>query len=51
VNVASLNVRATSDGFAIFYLVVNVSGKAQLDGVINKIYNIQSVIRVSRTSS
>jgi GTP pyrophosphokinase len=51
VNVASLNVRATSDGFAIFYLVVNVSGKEQLDGVINKIYNIQSVIRVSRTSS
>jgi len=50
VNVASLNVRSTSDGFAIFYLVANVTDKVQLDSLMNKLHGIHSVIQVSRTS-
>jgi len=48
--VSSLNVQSTTDGFAIFYLSVQVSGRSQLDNVMNKLYNTQGVIKVSRTA-
>ncbi len=48
VNVSSLNVHATADGFAIFSLVVNVSDSVQLDQVMRKIHNISSVMKVNR---
>ena len=48
--VASLNGRTTSDGFAIFYLVINVSDRAQLDAVMTKLHNIQNVIKITRTA-
>ncbi len=51
VGVANLNVRTTSDGFAIFYVTINVADKAQLDAVLTKLHNISDVIKVTRTAS
>ena len=50
VGVATMNVRTTSDGFAIFYLVINVSDRKQLDAVMNKLHNISGVIKLTRTA-
>ena len=51
VGVANLNVRTTSDGFAIFYLTINVTDRQQLDAVMTKIHNIPDVIKVTRTAA
>ena len=51
VSVAGMNVRTTSDGFAIFYVSINVADRAQLDQVMTKIRNISDVIQVTRTAS
>ena len=51
VGVAGMNVRTTSDGFAIFYVTINVADRAQLDQVMGKIRNIPDVIQVTRTAS
>ncbi len=51
VGVANMNVRTTSDGFAIFYVTINVADKAQLDAVLTKLHNITDVIKVTRTAS
>ena len=49
--VTSLNVRTTSDGFAIFYATIIVSDRTQLDAVLTKLNNIPDVIKVTRTAS
>ena len=51
VGVANLNVRTTSDGFAIFYVTINVTDRQQLDAVMTKIHNIPDVIKVTRTAA
>ena len=51
VGVANLNVRTTSDGFAIFYVTINVTDRTQLDAVLTKLHNIPDVIKVTRTAS
>ena len=48
VNVNSMNVHSTADGFAIFYLVINVTDAKQLGQVMRKIHQISSVMKVNR---
>jgi len=48
--VAGLNVQTTSDGFAIFYLTIQVTDKAHLDTIMTKLRNISSVIKITRTA-
>ena len=50
VGVASMNVRTTSDGFAIFYVTINVSDNAQLRQVMAKLGNISDVKQVTRSA-
>ncbi len=48
VNVNSLSVHTTADGFAIFHLVISVADSKQLNQVMNKIHQISSVMKVNR---
>ena len=48
VNVNSLSVHTTADGFAIFHLVISVTDSKQLEQVMRKIHQISSVMKVSR---
>ena len=48
VNVSSLNVHSTADGFAIFYITINVSDARQLEQVMRKLHQISSVMKVNR---
>ena len=48
VNISSLNVHATADGFAIFHLTISVSDSKQLELVMRKIHQISSVMKVNR---
>ncbi len=48
--VASLKVHTTTDGFAIFYLTIQVTDKAHLDIIMAKLRNISSVIKITRTA-
>jgi len=48
VNVNSLSVHTTADGFAIFHLVISVTDSKQLNQVMTKIHQISSVMKVSR---
>ena len=48
VNVSSLNVHSTTDGFAIFYITINVTDAKQLDQVMRKLHQISSVMKVNR---
>ena len=48
VNVCSLNVHSTSDGFAIFYVTINVTDAKQLEQVMRKLHQISSVMKVNR---
>ena len=48
VNVSSLNVHSTADGFAIFYITINVSDAKQLEQVMRKLHQISSVMKVNR---
>ena len=48
VNVNSLNVHTTSDGFAIFHLTISVADSRQLEQVMRKIHQISNVMKVNR---
>ena len=48
VNVSSMNVHSTADGFAIFYITINVTDAKQLDQVMRKLHQISSVMKVNR---
>ena len=48
VNVSSLNVHSTADGFAIFYITINVTDAKQLEQVMRKLHQISSVMKVNR---
>ncbi len=48
VNVSSLNVHSTADGFAIFYITINVTDARQLEQVMRKLHQISSVMKVNR---
>ena len=48
VNVCSLNVHSTADGFAIFYVTINVTDAKQLEQVMRKLHQISSVMKVNR---
>ena len=48
VNVTGLNSHSTSDGFAIFHIVLSVTDAKQLDLVMRKINQISSVMKVNR---
>ena len=48
VNVSSMNVHSTADGFAIFYITISVTDAKQLGQVMRKIHQISSVMKVNR---
>ena len=48
VNVSSMNVHSTTDGFAIFYITISVTDAAQLEQVMRKLHQISSVMKVNR---
>ena len=48
VSVTGLNSHTTSDGFAIFHIVVSVTDARQLEQVMRKIHQISSVMKVNR---
>ncbi len=50
VKVSALSARAMPDGHATISIVVEVKDKGELDGVINKLNNIQGVYHVARAS-
>lgn len=48
VNVSSMTVHSTADGFAIFNVTIEVSDARQLEQVMRKIHQISSVMKVNR---
>ena len=47
-SVAGLNIHTTADGFALFHMVISVSGAEQLGQIMRKMYQISSVMKVNR---
>ena len=50
VKVSALSARSMPDGHATISMVVEVKDKSELEGVINKLNNIQGVYHVARAS-
>ena len=50
VRVSALSARSMPDGHATIGIVVDVKDKSELEGVINKLNNIQGVYHVARAS-
>ena len=50
VGVSNMNVRTTSDGFAIFYITIHVTDSGQLGQVMTKLNNISDVKKVTRSA-
>ena len=50
VNLSGFNGSATSDGFAIFYLTINVANSTQLEQVMRKLNQISGVMKVTRSA-
>ena len=50
VGVSNMNVRTTSDGFAIFYITIHVADSGQLGQVMTKLNNISDVKKVTRSA-
>jgi len=48
INISSMNVHATSDGFAIFHLTIHVADARQLDQIMRKLNQISAVMKVNR---
>ena len=50
VNLTGFNGSSTSDGFAIFYLTINVANSVQLEQVMRKLHQVSGVMKVTRSA-